>query len=181
MKRALKQILAEYYRRGIQLRFPGGKSRDNAFSSFGIEYRMNIHTGENEMLVIPYNPRPTAKGEENIFESVYPEDPRGTVEREYLEETGILFRGYDRLFEDMSRNDYRTGFEGEKYPRYVYIAHSSRCDNTNMRIRKINNSRIYPPIWVPVNILKRQIFVEHRSFFDEAIKYIQHVPNPSTA
>ena len=155
--------LWKHKNRKEELRIPGGKSKNGDHASFGIIYRFNYQIQEIEILVVPYDPRFSPEEEIPVpdhgsaEEQTFSEDPRGTLEREILEETGIIAKSYHEIGRQSIR-DNRPGKQGQHW-KYLYCINV--YDDTNLRQAPPKNSTIGTPFWVPLSLLSDYIFGHH--------------------
>lgn len=158
--------LWQHKQRGREIRIPGGKSMYGDHASFGLIYREGVHGVE--ILVIPYDPK---QQKLIIKEDEYPEDPRGTLVRELLEETGVKANQFS-LLGTFPVPDNREGREDQNHVRHAYVV--TDYDASNIRTQSPPSQRIFVPLWVPIDLLKQEIWDHHRwilDFFEEYYKY----------
>jgi 8-oxo-dGTP pyrophosphatase MutT (NUDIX family) len=157
--KTLEEIIPEligHTDNGREIRIPGGKSKEGNHACFGIASRIREDDIE-EILVIPYNPK--VKKPLGMSENEYPEDKEGTLQREYLEETGVITNTYS-LLGQLNVRDNRPGMEDEIHVRYAWAITS--YDDSNIRTKPPRSKRIYPPIWVPIPLLETFLWPNHK-------------------
>ena len=156
--RKKRDTLEKLIKSGLELRFPGGKSLQGNFSSLGTAPRINQY-GDTELLIIPYNPKIQSLP---FKEEKFPERPKQTFYREFLEETCI------RAGEITFLNSYEvrdSSDENKKHRKFSFLARD--IDTTNIVTRLKFGQRVGTPIWVPIFLLEKYIWRHHRWIFRE--------------
>ncbi|MEI6022448.1 MAG: hypothetical protein WCQ32_01225 [bacterium] len=162
-----RDTLEKLIRSGLELRFPGGKSLQGNFSSLGTASRINQYE-DIELLIIPYNPKIQSLP---FKEEKFPERPKQTFYREFLEETGI--RAGEIIFLNSLEVKDSSG-EDKKHRKYSFFARN--IDVTNIVTKLKFGQRVGTPIWVPIILLERYIWRHHRWIFFEVKKELQKRP-----
>ncbi len=168
MKKQDRRRLAEYLKKGFEIRFPGGKSKDSSFASFGVYIRYNHHTGW-EALMVAYRPlfQPKKKEEDEI---VYKETPEGVLAREYAEETGVVVHQFI-LIADRAIPDNREAYKGEEHIKHAYVI--TGADITGIKVKTSPFSKNTHPFWVSFYELERVLWPHHRWIFKGAKEFIK--------
>lgn len=156
--------LGNHIFKGREIRFPGGKSKDGNHACFGVIARNGIHG--KEILVVPYDPQ---IDKYILDDEEYPEDKRGTLTRELLEETGIQPFQYELLAENPVRDTREGKTEYDKHIKYAWVI--TDYDASNIRTQPARSRRIYPPIWVPLTVLYEFLWDHHRWMLESFEEY----------
>jgi hypothetical protein len=172
----IKKLIAQ----GYEFRIPGGKSKRESYeevhASFGVIPRRKIFLSSGreviEILVIPQ-----LKKELQVKyiapEKKYNESPRGTLEREVGEETGVRLQEYDVL-KEIAFSD--SANIHDKHMKYAYI--STLYDASNIR-KKFSPSQpnLGIPLWISLDLLDKVIYPRHKWILSEAKNFIGYFCN----
>ena len=144
---------------GYQIRIPGGTNRgdDTSFACFGAIVRKTIraHHSYFEIVVVPYMPKniPTESIEQSFSET-----KEGTLEREIIEETGILAKVYYEIAQ-MSIPD--NSSQNNMHIKYAFLIEDYDASNIRCNL-SASQPELGIPLWIPLNLLEKYIFEGHR-------------------
>lgn len=157
----VKKILDGYDRKGIRIKFPGGKQNTVRPEHSSVILFPQCGSTEIEVLGVPSkNTRPTPSLEE-VYEV---ETPTATADREAAQETGVICK-QKRLIASFPRRD--MIIPGLQHQLYGYIA--TEYDASNMR-RRSSDDGAHPPLWIPLTLAPMYFVESHMQILGVALE-----------
>lgn len=139
---------------GFILRIPGGSGRKGESSSYGLVPK--YQDGKIYILVVPYNPKIVIN--RSYEEKEFGEEPEGILELRLGKQTGVVAQEYIKIGEQVANNNKEFVYN-EKHIKNVFFVEN--YDDTNIRKKASPDSRLDPPVWVEIELLKQYIFPGH--------------------
>ncbi len=139
---------------GFINRIPGGSGRKGESSSYGLISR--YQDKKIYILVVPYNPKIII--DRKYSEKEFNEAPEGILELRIGKQTGVIVQEYIKIGEQIANNN-KEFIHSEKHIKSVFFVEN--YDDSNIRTKSSPDSRLDPPIWVELELLKQYIFPGH--------------------
>lgn len=139
---------------GFIFRVPGGSGRKGESSSYGLVTR--YQEGNIYVLVVPYNPKVII--DRKYSEREFDEEAEGILELRLGKQTGIIAQEYRKIGQQIANNN-KEFIYAEKHIKHVFYV--DKYDDSNIRTKSSPDSRLGPPVWVELELLKMYLFIGH--------------------